>query len=98
MITHIVFFKLKDNSKESISKTKEVLESMQGKIDNIKHLEIGIDVLQKDRSYDVALVAKFDTLEDLHAYDVHPVHQEIVKYIGTVKESVISVDYESNLN
>ena len=95
MITHIVFFKLKDGSKESVEKAREVLLGMQGKIDLLRHLEVGMDVLRSERSYDLALVTKFDSLEDLQAYQVHPVHVEVAKYLGTVRESSIAVDYES---
>ncbi len=48
-----------------------------------------------ERSYDLALTAKFDSLEDLQAYNDHPVHQEVLKYIAQVKDVSIAVDYES---
>lgn len=95
MITHIVFFKLKDRSKESIEKVRDVLMSMQGKIDLLRHLEVGVDILHSERSYDIALVTKFDSMEDLNAYQVHPLHVEVSKYLGTVRESAVAVDYES---
>lgn len=94
MITHIVFFKLLD--KGNIEKTRQVLSDMEGKISVLRHFEVGVDVLKSERSYDLALLAKFDSLEDLQIYQDHPVHQEVIKYIGTVKESVFAVDYESN--
>lgn len=95
MITHIVFFKLKDRNRESVEEARNVLLGMQGKIDLLRHLEVGADVLHSERSYDIALVTKFDSMEDLSAYQVHPVHVEVAKYIGTVRESSATVDYES---
>lgn len=95
MITHIVFFKLKDRSPEAVAYTAEVLRSMQGKIEALRHLEVGIDVMHSERSYDIALVTKFDSLEALHEYNVHPVHQEVVKHMMEVRESSVSVDFES---
>lgn len=96
MITHIVFFKLVDRSPDSISKAKSVLLSMEGKIQQLRHLEVGVDVIHSPRSYDLALVTKFDSLEDLESYQVHPYHQgEVVKYIKSVAESSVAVDYES---
>ena len=53
-------------------------------------------MLRTDRSYDLALVAKFDTLEDLNAYQIHPLHQEVVKYMMSVRESIVAVDYEGS--
>lgn len=96
MITHIVFFKLKDRSKENVEKLKDVLMGMDGKIPFLRHLEVGIDIIHSERSYDLALVNKFDSIEDLKSYQIHPVHQEVVKYINSVKDSVIAVDYESS--
>jgi len=95
MITHIVFFKLKDRSPENIQRTRDVLAAMDGKIPQLRSLEVGIDVMRSERSYDLALVAKFDSLEDLRAYNDHPVHQEVLKYIATVKDISLAVDYES---
>jgi len=94
MINHIVFFKLKDRSAESAQRTKEVLLSMQGKIPQLLALEVGIDVLRSERSYDVALISKFSSLSDLDAYQIHPVHQEVIQYIRMVGDGSVSVDYE----
>ena len=93
MITHIVLFKLLDRHPESIEKAMAKLASLDGKIPQLRHFEVGTDVLNTDRSYDLALVAKFDTLEDLNAYQFHPLHQEVVKYILSVRESIVAVDY-----
>lgn len=95
MITHVVLFKLIDRSPDNIARTKDVLMSMEGKISELLHIEAGTDVLCTERSYDLALITKFHSLDDLQAYQVHPVHKEIIAYIATVKESNIAVDYES---
>ncbi|MFC4306001.1 Dabb family protein [Cohnella boryungensis] len=95
MITHIVFFKLKDRSPESIERTAQVLRDMEGKIDELRHLEVGLDVLHSERSYDIALVTKFDSMDDLQAYQVHPVHKKVIEHMTLVREASVSVDYES---
>lgn len=95
MITHIVFFKLKDRSAESIEVTAKVLRNMEGKIDALRHLEVGKDVLHSERSYDIALVTKFDSMEGLQAYQVHPEHKKVIEHIAMVREASVSVDYES---
>ncbi|URN94445.1 MAG: Dabb family protein [Candidatus Pristimantibacillus lignocellulolyticus] len=95
MITHIVFFKLKDNSPEKVEVTAEVLRNMEGKIEQLKFIEVGVDVIHSERSYDIALVTKFDTMADLDAYQVHPVHQKVIEHMSTVRESSVAVDYES---
>lgn len=94
MITHIVLFKLIDRSPENIEKARAVLAGMAGKIPQLRHLEVGADVLRTDRSYDLALVARFDSLADLNAYQIHHAHQEVIKYMLSVRESAVAVDYE----
>ena len=96
MITHIVLFKLKDRSPGSIEKARAVLASLDGKISQLRHFEVGADVLHTDRSYDLALVAKFDSVEDLNAYQIHHEHQQVVKYMMSVRQSAVAVDYEGS--
>ncbi|MCC6503282.1 MAG: Dabb family protein [Deltaproteobacteria bacterium] len=94
MITHVVLFKLKDSSPESIYKAEQVLRSLEGRVPVIRSIEVGVDVLRSQRSYDICLTVKFDTLEDLEAYQSHPEHVLVADYIGSVRESVAVVDYE----
>lgn len=96
MITHIVLFKLKDRSPRSVEKARDVLLGMKGKIPQLRHLEVGTDVLHSERSYDIALVTRFDSLEELQAYQGHPVHIEVAKYMTAARESAVAVDYESD--
>ena len=93
-LTHIVLFKLKDRSPRNVENAREVMMSMKGKIPQLRHLEVGIDILHSERSYDLALVTKFDSLEEMQNYQAHPVHVEVSKYMTSVRESAITVDYE----
>jgi hypothetical protein len=95
MLTHIVFFKLKERTPEVVQKTKEVLLNMEGKIEQLLQIEVGADIVHSERSYDIALVTKFNSMADLDAYQVHPLHKEVIAYIKTVVEASVSVDYES---
>lgn len=93
MIKHIVFFKLKDCTPELMAKTRDVLLSMEREIEVLRSIEVGIDLLRTERSYDIALVTTFDSLEDLESYQVHPLHQRVSQYIASVRESAVAVDY-----
>ncbi len=96
MITHIVFFKLGEPSAEKIAETRNMLLSMSGRIPGIRHFEVGVDVIRSERSYDLALVTRFDSLADLKAYQEHPLHAgEVVPHVKSVCSSIIAVDYES---
>ena len=96
MITHIVFFKLSKPTPENIAGTRDKLLSMSGKIPELRHLEVGIDVIRSERSYDLALITRFDSLTDLQAYQVHPWHAgEVLPHVKSVSSSIVVVDYES---
>ena len=94
MITHIVLFKLADPTPDNIARTKDKLLSMDGNIDLLRHLEVGVDVIRSERSYDIALTTRFDSLEDLQAYQVHPYHAgEVIPHMKSVCSSIVAVDY-----
>jgi hypothetical protein len=95
MITHIVFMKFKDRSPEIPQTVKDKLLTLPAKIPQIKHFEVGLDVMHSERSYDVALFSKFDSLDDLKIYNTHPDHVEVLGYIRSVLDVAASVDYES---
>jgi len=95
MITHIVFFKLKDRSPAMIQSTRDLIHSLKEKVPTIAHLEAGIDVVRGDRNYDVALYSRFESKDDLEAYRVHPYHKEVVAELKSRSENIIAVDYEN---
>ena len=96
MVTHIVLFKLSDPTAENLSTTRDKLLGMHGKIAQLRHLEAGIDVIRSERSYDIALLTKFDSLQDLQEYQVHPYHAgEVVPHMKLVCSSIVTVDFTS---
>lgn len=95
MIIHIVMFKFKNRTEESIEKAKNMLLDMEGKIEELKHIEVGRDITQSDRSYDVALLTKFESAEDLKSYQINPLHVKVAEYLFSVADSIVAVDYES---
>lgn len=95
MITHIVLFKLAEPTAENLALTRDKLLSMDGRIDQLRHLEVGIDVIRSERSFDIALTTRFDSLEDLQAYQVHPYHAgTVIPHMKSVCASIVAVDYE----
>lgn len=94
MIYHVVFFKLEDKSAENIEKARSVLMSMNGKISELKNIEVGIDIVHSDKSYDIALVTSFDDIEGLEAYRINPEHLKVREYMLSIGDFIV-VDYES---
>lgn len=93
MITHVVLFKLRN--KEETGHVRNLLDGLKDKVEVIRSLETGVDVLRSDRSYDIALIVEFDSVGDLDKYQRHPEHVRVADYIAKVRESVVVVDYES---
>ena len=92
MIKHIVLFKLKDKSR--IEETKNVLLSMNGQVELLRGLAVGVDFLHSSRSYDIILEVTLDGPELLNAYQEHPYHAGVVKkHMAEVSESSVTVDY-----
>jgi len=95
MITHIVFFKLIEPTSGNIAVTRGKLMAMSGKIPSIRSIEVGVNIVRSERSYDLALVTRFDSINDLQAYQVHPVHaDEVAPHVKAVCSSIAAVDYE----
>ena len=92
MIKHIVFFRFDD--KKEVEEVKRRLLDMDGKIDVLRHIEVGVNFLESDRNYDLCLTTHFDSKEDLEIYADHEVHVPVKKYIKSVASSMGCVDYE----
>ncbi len=49
-------------------------------------------MLRSQRSFDVVLVCKFDSMDDMEVYRTHEVHMPIMEYVKSVVEKSHSVD------
>lgn len=93
MIKHVVCFKLKEG--EDVNKAKEVLLSMKDNVKLIKEIEVGVDVLHSERSYDLILSVVLDNMKSLEEYQNDPYHVNVVKtYMHNVRQSSVAVDFE----
>ncbi len=98
MINHIVLYKLKDYSIEQkpliIAEMKSLLESLNGKIDELKYIEVGVNHELEAKSYDLALISHFNSIEDLDKYRVHPEHKKVIARFSTLNLERAAVDFE----
>lgn len=95
MIKHIVMWKLLDENKaENAAKIKQMLEGLVGKVDTLVSAEVGIDLAVDADAYDAVLVSTFGSVDDLKAYQVHPLHVEISQFVKTVRTDRKTVDFE----
>lgn len=103
MIRHIVMWKLKDEaagaSKEkNAAKLKLILEGLRTNIEEIKAVEVGIQINDEDPdSLDLVLICDFETDLDFQMYTRNPHHKKAVEFIKKVAESRYTVDYKVDL-
>lgn len=79
MIKHIVCFKLKDNSEENCTKTADILKSMKGNVPTLLDIEVGVDFLHSQRSYDIILQVTLESEDKLEEYQKDAYHCDVVK-------------------
>ncbi len=94
MLKHIVFINFNEPTEQLLIETQQRLLSLQGKIEQLLSIEVGIDVLRSERSFDLALITVFDSLDAMKAYQVHPAHEEFLNYLAPIRKSSCCVDYE----
>ena len=98
MINHVVLFKLKDYSETEkpliIAEMKSLLEGLQGKIGELKYIEVGVNYELNTKSYDVVLLSHFNSIEDLDKYRVHPEHKKVLARFSELRLERAAVDFE----
>ena len=98
MIKHIVLWKLKDYAEgaskaENIEKMKAMLEALPGKIPVLRALEVGVNHIPSEAAWDVALIAEFNSPEDLEVYQKHPEHVKVGEFVGKIRLERALVDF-----
>lgn len=92
MIKHIVLWKLKPNAEgrsaeQNAAIMKRELEALKGKIPQIMHIEVGVNMIPSDAAYDIALYSEFADEHDLNIYQKHPDHLRAADFTAKVRES-----------
>ena len=93
MITHIVTFKL--NDPDEAAACKAMLDGLVGKVPSLRSMVVGVNVVESARAHTLALIATFDDLEGLEAYQVHPAHEEVAGQLRAASSAIAAVDFES---
>ena len=95
MLTHVVMFKLRDRSAGHVAHCKELLDGLPPLIPEIKRFDVGVNVIESPRSYDLVLVSEFDDEAALQRYQLHATHAEVQAYLRDQADAVAVVDYVS---
>lgn len=98
MIRHIVSWKLaaEDEAGKATAAAEiaTALTGLVGVIPEIVTLSVARNVAYEDRNHDVVLVADFETLDGLDAYQVHPEHLRAAEVVTARVVARASVDVE----
>ena len=78
MLQHYILIKFKKGTDgEHIGEFCRRMLALRTTISSIEHLEIGRDILQDARSWDLILIMRFASTEALRGYQQHPEHLTI---------------------
>jgi hypothetical protein len=101
MFKHIVIWKLKDHAEgktkhENALRLKKELESLNGIIPGLIHLEVGINISAtgSNDDSDVILYSEFENQEALENYYPHPAHVKIKPFAQSIRSERRVIDYE----
>ena len=93
MVKHIVMFKLKEKTAENMEEAVSTLRGLDGKIESLRFIEVGVDFKESERSYDLVLTTLFDDQEGLYAYASHPTHMPVIETMRNLCSNSIVVDF-----
>jgi len=95
MLHHIVVAKFKEGiPQQEIAEIVAALRALPPQIPEIRHYQVGLDVLHSARSYDLALLSAFDDLAALERYRAHPDHVPVAQRLRAISQSMVTVDFE----
>ena len=94
MYRHIVFFRIKPECRDQIPALAEEIRGMADRIEGMTFIQAGEDFLHSGRSYDLALVADFQTRAAFDAYPDHPVHVPVKQKLVAASEGSAACDFE----
>ena len=95
MIKHLVCHAI--GRLEDAKRAANMLNALSGRIPSLISMSAGVDALRSGRSYELGIVAEFDSLEGLNEYDTHPEHVKVKEFIASIKDESrpsVAVDFE----
>ena len=97
MLNHVVLITLKEGVTEAqVTATLDGLAALAGVIPEIRSYDFGRDAGLSPNSVDMALVARFDSVEDFAAYREHPAHKAFARdLLLPIAESFATIQFDS---
>ena len=98
MVHHIVMWNFletmsQEEKQAAGAKMKELLEPIGALVDGAIDIKVVVNELDSSNR-DIALISRFDTVEALKAYQVHPAHVKAGKFVRIVTCDRSCMDFE----
>ena len=91
MYNHVVLFRLKDPTRTA--EAVEMLRSLEGNVESLADIEVGVDDSPSDRSSQICLITRFADRAAYEAYHHHPFHQALLARFGPLVSEARKVDW-----
>lgn len=91
MLLHLVLVRFDDPA--DTEEAERRVRALVGRVDVLRRLDVGRNVVASGRAYDLGIFAEFDTLDDLDTYQNHPEHVPVAEFIRERRSAVAAVDF-----
>lgn len=91
MITHVVLMKLSDRA--DAAEAKRRLEGLRGQVTALRTLDVALDALGLEGSYDLCLTTTHDSPEALREYAADPAHVAVLDWLRPRLTARAAVDH-----
>lgn len=100
MIKHIVLWSFRPqaeghNKQENLELARKKLLGLKDSIQEVRSMEVGINLNPGEDAYDLALYSEFENERDLDTYQKHPEHLKAVDFLRKVREKRVVADYQT---
>ncbi|HTY93593.1 MAG TPA: Dabb family protein [Steroidobacteraceae bacterium] len=94
MLQHYVFIRYAADTPEAhVEEFCRRMRALPARLPDIRHLQIGRDILHDARSWDLMLCMRFESVAALRRYQQHPDHQQVMAFNQPAVAEVGSVDF-----
>lgn len=96
MIKHVVMFQIAEKNQAHIEKLVAALKGMEGQIEPLRFIEVGVNFSESKNSHDIVLITHFDDRKGLKEYSGHKNHLPVLDLVNSICSGRVVVDYETS--
>lgn len=99
MVKHVIMFKFKEEADgktkaENLAIAADMSRNLMGKIPSLRSSATNFNAVPSPINYDLVIELTFDDLAGMQEFHVHPLHMELVNFLGIAGDALAAVDYE----